>query len=284
MNNFNQHKEGPENRQTSQPINLSTSQLIDQAVNLSTSQLINYTLHLADNNLILSQQNSAWCGHGPILEQDIALTNITLDLIGQARNFYQYAATLMGGDATEDSLAYLRTERAFKNCLLTEQPNGDWGQTILRQMLFSNYQMVLYTALQNSSVEQLAAISEKAIKEVAYHMRWSNEWVVRLGDGTAHSHDRMQEALNTLWPYTGELFEAADYENDCANAGITLHLASLKPTWETAVQAVLQEATLDIPATSFMQTGGKSGIHSEHLGYILPELQYLQRAYPGCEW
>ena len=177
-----------------------------------TSSLINYTLHLADNSLVLGHRNSEWCGHGPVLEQDIAITNISLDLIGQARNFYQYAATLIGDHATEDSLAYLRKEEEFKNCLLVEQPKGDWAQTILRQFFFSQYQYLLFQQLQNSRDEQLAAIAEKSLKEITYHLRWSSEWVIRLGDGTDESHTRMRNAINELWRYTGEMFEAASYE------------------------------------------------------------------------
>jgi ring-1,2-phenylacetyl-CoA epoxidase subunit PaaC len=246
--------------------------------------LINYTLHLADNSLILGQRNSEWCGHGPVLEQDIAITNISLDLIGQARNFYQYAATLIGGDTTEDSLAYLRKEREFKNCLLVEQPNGDWAQTILRQFFFSQYQHLLFQQLQNSKHEQLAAIAEKSLKEVTYHLRWSSEWVIRLGDGTDESHKRMLKAIDELWRYTGELFEAVEYEIRAANDGTGVDISKLKESWMNKVQEVFYEATLLIPPKTFMQTGGKEGRHTEHLGYILTELQYMQRAYPGCEW
>jgi ring-1,2-phenylacetyl-CoA epoxidase subunit PaaC len=246
--------------------------------------LINYTLHLADNSLILGQRNSEWCGHGPVLEQDIAITNISLDLIGQARNFYQYAATLIGGDTTEDSLAYLRKEREFKNCLLVEQPNGDWAQTILRQFFFSQYQHLLFQQLQNSKDEQLAAIAEKSLKEVTYHLRWSSEWVIRLGDGTDESHKRMLKAIDELWRYTGELFEAVEYEIRAANDGTGVDISKLKESWMNKVQEVFYEATLLIPPKTFMQTGGKEGRHTEHLGYILTELQYMQRAYPGCEW
>src|SRR5688572_6501425 len=163
--------------------------------------LINYTLHLADNSLILGQRNSEWCGHGPVLEQDIAITNISLDLIGQSRNLYQYAATLISGDATEDSLAYLRKELDFKNCLLVEQPNSDWAQTILRQFFFSQYQHLLFEKLENSRDKQLAAIAEKSLKEITYHLRWSSEWVIRLGDGTEESHLRMIKAIDELWRY-----------------------------------------------------------------------------------
>lgn len=241
--------------------------------------LINYTLHLADNALIIAQRNAEWCGHGPILEQDIAITNISLDLIGQSRNFYQYAATLIGNDATEDSLAYLRTEREFKNCLLAELPNGDWGQTILRQFFFSAYQFLLYEKLQNSPGEQIAAIAAKALKEVTYHLRWGSEWVVRLGDGTDESHQRMLKAIDELWRYTGEMFLPADYE---MKAGFDVSL--LKDDWMKKVTAVFEEATLPVPEKVFMQTGGKTGTHTEHLGFILTDLQYLQRTYPNTQW
>ena len=241
--------------------------------------LIDYTLHLADNALIIAQRNAEWCGHGPILEQDIAITNISLDQLGQSRNFYQYAAVLTGNDATEDSLAYLRTEREFKNCLLVEQPNGDWALTILRQFFFSAYQYLLYEKLQNSNDEQIAAIAAKALKEVAYHQRWSSEWVIRLGDGTDESHQRMIKALDELWRYTGEMFVPADYE---INAGYDVSL--LKDDWMQKVRAVFEEATLPVPEKVFMQTGGKTGIHTEHLGFMLTDLQYLQRTYPGASW
>ncbi len=240
---------------------------------------VDYILYLADTTLILSQRNAEWCGHGPVLEQDIALTNISLDLLGQARNFYQYAATLTGGDATEDSLAYLRKEREFKNLLLTEQPNGDWAQTILRQFFFSNYQYLLYQQLQNNQDEQLAAIAAKALKEVTYHLRWSSEWVIRLGDGTEESHTRIKKAIEELWRYTGELFMPAEYETATG-----MDVAALQPAWLATTKAVFEEATLAVPENVFMQSGGKEGKHTEHLGYILTELQYMQRAYPGAEW
>jgi ring-1,2-phenylacetyl-CoA epoxidase subunit PaaC len=260
--------------------------------NIMTKNLIDYTLQLADSTLILTQRNGAWCGHGPILEQDIAITNITLDLIGQSRNFYQYAATLINQStnqpinetATEDSLTYLRTEREFKNVLLTEQENGDWAQTIIRQFFFSVYQYLLYEKLQTSKDEQLAAIAAKSLKEVTYHVSWSSEWVLRLGDGTAESNERIQKAVNTLWQYTGEMFMPADYEKALAEENIICDVALLKDDWMEKVSAVLNEATLTIPENTFMQHGGKNGVHSEKLGYILAELQYLQRVYPGAEW
>lgn len=262
--------------------------------------LIDYTLHLADNSLILGQRNSEWCGHGPVLEQDIAITNISLDLIGQARNFYQYAATLINNQheadvsalsgardikeiATEDSLAYLRKEREFSNCLLVEQPNKDWAQTILRQFFFSQYQYLLFEQLQNSKDEQLAAIAEKSLKEITYHLRWSGEWVIRLGDGTEESHQRMIKAIDELWRYTGEMFTPAEYEK---TFGIDFN--KIKEDWSQKVKIIFDEASLIPPlgggGAAFMQTGGKTGKHTEHLGYILTELQYMQRAYPRCEW
>ena len=265
--------------------------------------LIQYALHLADNSLILGQRNAEWCGHGPVLEQDIAITNISLDLIGQARNFYQYAAQLInnqkasesskapsplergfGGEVTEDTLAYLRKEREFRNLLLVEQPNGDWAQTILRQFFFSQYQYLLFQQLQNSKDEQLAAIAEKSLKEVTYHLRWSSEWVIRLGDGTEESHKRIGKATDELWRYTGELFETASYESGVAGDGIAIDFLKVKEQWLSKVGEVFSEATLAVPQKTFMQTGGKEGKHTEHLGYILTELQYMQRAYPNCEW
>jgi ring-1,2-phenylacetyl-CoA epoxidase subunit PaaC len=250
-----------------------------------------FTLHLADNALVLAQRNGEWCGHGPVLEQDIAITNITLDLIGQSRNLYQYAAELINRSAaelnkpaTEDSLAYLRTEREFKNCLITELPNGDWGQTILRQFFFSQYQYLLFDKLQHSSDEQLSAISAKALKEVTYHLRWSRDWVVRLGDGTEESHSRMTNAVAALWTYTGEFFMPADYESALVDSGIAVDPASLKNLWLEKVKAAFEEATLDLPGNVYQQSGGKQGIHTEHLGHLLTDLQYMQRAYPDCEW
>ncbi len=242
-----------------------------------SSPLIDYTLHLADTTLILSQRNSEWCGHGPVLEQDIAITNISLDLLGQARNFYQYAATLTGEDSDENKLAYLRKEREFKNLLLVEQPNGDWGQTILRQYLYSQFQYLLYEKLQQCNDDQLAAIANKALKETTYHVRWSSEWVIRLGDGTEQSHTKMLKAIDELWSYTGELFEAAEYEK-------IVDVSLLKNDWLQKVSAIFSEATLPVPEKEFMHTGGKEGKHTEQLGYILTELQYMQRTYPGAEW
>ncbi|GGB12120.1 1,2-phenylacetyl-CoA epoxidase subunit PaaC [Puia dinghuensis] len=254
---------------------------------MTVQHTIDYTLHLADNALVLGHRNSEWTGHGPILEQDIALSNIALDLIGQARYLYQYAARLMtmqgGPEVTEDVLAYLRDSWDYRNCLLVEQANGDWGKTVLRQFFFSAYQYFFYRELQHSRDAELSAIAEKALKEVTYHLRWSSEWVIRLGDGTEESHARMEKALDQLWMYTGELFQPAGFEQALAPGGIAVDLGEIKPLWELRVGEVLKEATLTTPG-SMMQQGGKQGKHTEHLGYLLAEMQFLQRAYPGNEW
>lgn len=242
------------------------------------NSLINYTLHLADNALILGHRNSEWCGHGPVLEQDIAISNIALDLLGQARNFYQYAAERTGNNTTEDTFAYLRDVTDFKNCLLVELPNGDWAQTILRQFFFSTYQYYLYQQLQNCSDERITAIAVKALKEVTYHVRWSSEWVIRLGDGTTESRQRIEKALDNIWAYTGELCMPGSFNVD------TVDHSLLTKQWTEKVQSVFEEATLTLPPDDWMHSGGREGKHTEHLGYILSEMQFLQRAYPGAEW
>lgn len=251
---------------------------------MTKQNLIDYTLHLADNALIIGHRNSEWCGHGPILEQDIAISNIALDYIGQARNFYQYAAQLQGNAATEDSLAYLRDVVDFKNCLLVELPNGDWGQTVLRQFFFSTYQYFLYQLLQKNTDQQLAAIAEKALKEVTYHVRWSSEWVIRLGDGTEESKQRILHAVDELWSYTGEMFHPAVYELLALSEGYGVDLTSIKNSWDAKIKSVFEEATLPLPTDAWMQSGGKEGRHSEHLGFVLGEMQFLQRSNPGAEW
>lgn len=248
------------------------------------NHLIDYTLHLADNALILGHRNSEWCGHGPILEQDIAIANISLDLIGQARNFYQYAALLKGDNSTEDAFAYFRNGNEFKNILLIELPKGDWAQTILRQFFFSAYQYLLFEKLRESKDEQIAAIATKALKEITYHLRWSSEWVIRLGDGTGESHDRMTKAIDILWNYTDEIFLPAAYELQMLNKGIGPDVILLKENWLQKIKVVFEEATLTVPLTSLAYAGGKEGKHSEHLDDILKELQSVARAHPMATW
>lgn len=227
--------------------------------------MVQYILHLADNALVLGHRNSEWTGHGPILEQDIAISNIALDLIGQARNLYQYAAELIGNGATEDSLAYLRNANEYKNFLLVEQENGDWGKTVLRQFFFSAYQYPLYQQMQDD--ERLKAIAEKSLKEVTYHLRWSSEWVIRLGQGTDESRRRMNNAINELWKYTGEMLTA-----------------EIEKAWHTRVNDVLKIAGIEVPENVQMVYGGKEGKHTGHLEKLLNEMQYMQRTYPGVEW
>lgn len=245
---------------------------------------IAYLLHLADNALILGHRNSEWCGHGPVLEQDIALTNLSLDQLGQARQLYQLAARMIGGGATEDTLAYLRDVRGFRNCLMLELPKGDWGFTVMRQYLFSLFQHIQYKALCHSTMPELAAIAEKSIKESTYHVRWSREWVVRLGDGTEESAGRMRKAVEVLWPYCGELFIPSIHENSCAAEGIGPDPTTLRDEWMHDVRETFEEARLETPREEWSQKGGKEGMHTEHLGFLLAEMQYLQRAYPGNEW
>ena len=267
----------------------------------NSKPLIPYVLHLADNALILAQRNAEWCGHGPVLEQDIAISNISLDLLGQARNFYQYAAQLINksqssegseaspsgggleGAATEDSLAYLRNANEFKNFLLLELPKGDWAQTITRQFLFSSYQYLLFDQIQRSTDQQLAAIAVKSLKEVTYHVRWSSEWVIRLGDGTEESHQRMVSAINELWKYTGEFFSSAAFEADLFASGEAINTSGFEKEWNDKIKEVLDEATLNIPAKTGLTEAGKLG-HHVFLNELLEELQQLQRTYPGAEW
>ena len=257
-----------------------------------------YSLHLADNALILAQRNAEWTGHGPVLEQDIAITNISLDLLGQARNFYQHAASLYNDFNTEekqavdkyiprlwkeynrelqeDDLAFLRDEHQYLNLLIAELPRGDWAFSVLREFCFSAYQFYLYQKMQQSSDQQLAAIAEKSIKETAYHLRWSGEWIIRLGDGTEESNQRIKNALADLWNFTGEMFVTASYEE--------IDVALLKEDWLNKVQSVFEEATLELPKSTWAQSGGKQGKHTEYLGYLLAEMQYLQRTYPNATW
>lgn len=250
--------------------------------------MLQFLLYAGDNALITGHRCSEWCGHGPILEQDIAISNIALDYIGAARNFYQLAATRIQAkdpslEVTEDTLAYLRDAWDFKNLLIAELPNGDWAQTTLRVYLISSFQWLFYQQLTQSSDADVAAIAEKTLKEVKYHLRWSREWVIRLGDGTEESAKRLQQALTFLWPFTGEAFKEASYETATSSA-TTIQLAKLHELWKQELQEVFAEANVEVPTQQAFQMGGKTGKHTEYLGYILAEMQFLQRAYPGASW
>jgi ring-1,2-phenylacetyl-CoA epoxidase subunit PaaC len=254
--------------------------------------LSTYIIHQADNALILGHRNSEWTGHGPILEQDIALSNIALDLIGQARNLYQLAARRLHElhpeeSVTEDDLAYLRDVNEFRNFILTEQANGDWAKTMLRQFYFSTYQFLLYKELLNSTSSEIAAISEKSIKETRYHLKWSSEWVIRLGDGTEESHRRMMDAGDALNTWIPELFTSVDFDYDAAASGAGILPLVLKDEWYHRVNKVFKTAML--PGLSQEEKpmqilSGKKGVHSEGLVFLLEEMQFLQRTYPGSEW
>lgn len=246
--------------------------------------LFAYTLRLADNALVLGHRLSEWVGHAPVLEEDLALGNLALDLIGQARAFYTYAGEVEGKGRDEDALAYLRDAGEYRNVLLVEQPNGDFAATMARQLIYSAFARPFFEKLQASKDATLAAIAAKALKEMTYHLRHSAEWIIRLGDGTEDSHLRAQDALDELWPYTGELFEIDQIDRALIDAGIAVDVAALRPAFEGTMDEVLAEATLQRPRDGYMQSGGRSGRHSEHLGYILAELQFLQRAYPGAKW
>jgi len=243
-----------------------------------------YVLRLADNALILGQRLSEWCGHAPVLEEDLALANMALDLIGQARLLYARAGHLEAAAGDEDQLAFLRPESEYRNVTLVELPNGDFGRTVVRNFLFSAFQLELWQALMTSQDLELAAIAEKSLKESRYHLRHNADWVVRLGDGTEESHARTQMALDYLWPYIAELFSADPIDSELEAAGIAVAWSSLEPAWEEAVTATLRQATLAVPARTAFRSQGKLGRHSEHMGFLLTELQYLQRAYPGAQW
>ncbi|QFS99953.1 1,2-phenylacetyl-CoA epoxidase, subunit C [Labrenzia sp. THAF191b] len=246
--------------------------------------LFEWLLRRGDTALVLGHRVSEWCGHSPVLEEDIALANVALDLIGQARMWLGLAGEVEGKGRGENELAYLRDAWDFRNFLLAEQPNGDFGQTLMRQFLIDAYQVPLLEALKSSKDERIAAIAAKAGKEVAYHLDRSADLVIRLGDGTEESHRRMQQALDALWPYTGEMFASDAIDTAMAEAGLAPDAASLKAEWKETVEAVLDEATLTLPESDFAHMGGLTGRHSEHLGHMLAEMQFLQRAYPGATW
>lgn len=267
---------------------------------------ISYLLQFADNALIHGQRLAEWTGHAAVLEQDIALTNISLDQIGQARALYQYTAEKINqlpinesaklfraplltpklGSLTEDDLAFLRDAWDFKNLLLLEQPNGDWDTTLVKSFYYDHFIVLAFEEiLQHSTDLQLKAIAEKSLKESLYHRRWSSEWIIRMGDGTKISHEKTQTALLELLPYTGEMFEPSKAEELLEGSGQTLDLKNIQKQWLMNIEEVLEEATLNLPdEMPWMQSGGKNGIHSEHLGYILAEMQFMQRSYPNMEW
>lgn len=253
----------------------------------SDKALFDYLLRLGDSPLILAQRLGAWVGKGPILEEDMALANVGLDLLGQARMWLSYAgeveARIEGKGRDEDQLAFLRDGGDFRNLLLAEQPNGNFADTIARQFLFDAWHELALDALTRSRDARIAGIAAKSAKEVAYHVERSGDWVIRLGDGTDDSHAKMQAAIDRLWTYTGEMF-AADDELSLIDAGIAADVRALAVPWRQRVEALMVEATLAIPASGHMQKGGKQGVHTEHLGYMLAEMQFLQRAYPNAQW
>ncbi len=243
-----------------------------------------YSLRLGDDAWILSHRLSEWCSNGPFLEEDLALTNLALDLIGRAQGFYKYAAELEGKGKTEDDLAYRRNERQYFNHLLVEMPNGNFADTIARQLYVSVFEYYFFNELKNSSDETFAALAAKTLKEVKYHMAHAVDWTIRLGDGTEESHWKMQRALDSLWMYTGELFEMDEVDNELLQQCIAVDVIALKAKWQEHIERVLKQATLKQAEDAYMQTGSRKGIHTEHLGHMLGDMQYLQRAYPDAKW
>lgn len=251
---------------------------------MKNENLYKHLLSIADNTLILGQRLGELCGHGPSLETDIACTNISLDLFGQARSYFQYAALIADDGSSEDDIAMLRPEREYVNTLLVEQPNTDFAYTMAKQFLFDAYHYLFLQKLQGSKDETLSAIANKAIKEVSYHYRFSSDWIKRLGDGTKESHDRIQNAINDLWTYTNELFHQTEADKVMIAEGVGVNAVVFKEDYYNKVSEVLKEATLEVPESKYFQKGGKEGIHTEHLGHLLSELQYMQRTYPNMEW
>lgn len=246
--------------------------------------LYQYILQLSDDSLILGQRLGEWCGHGPALEIDMALTNLSLDLFGQARSLYQYGAEIEGKGRSEDDLAYLRDAWDFRNCLLVEQKNGDFARTVVRQFFFDVYQYFLYLELKESKDGMISAIAAKSHKETAYHLRFSREWMKRLGGGTEESHSRLQESVTELWRFTDELCQSTPVDHEMMQRGIGADLEVVKKEWTSQVNDILDETGIDLPEKTVMQYGGRKGVHTEHLGFILAEMQIMQRTYPGQEW
>ncbi|WP_430404219.1 1,2-phenylacetyl-CoA epoxidase subunit PaaC [Fluviicola sp.] len=248
------------------------------------NNLFTYTLRIADDSLILGQRLAEWCGHGPIIEEDIALSNIALDLIGQATNLLEYAATVENKGRSADDLAFLRFENQYFNTQLVEQKNGDFAVTMVRQWIFDTFRLPFYEALQRSSDSQLAAIAEKSLKETKYHWKHSSEWIIRMGDGTEESNKRVNDALILLWKFSDELFFMDDVDQDLIAQGIAIDLETLRPVFNERIQLVLQQATLQLPDSKWKLNGGRLGRHTEHFGHLIAEMQYMQRAYPNMEW
>ncbi len=247
-----------------------------------TSLLI-YTLRIADSSLILAQRMAEWCAKGPELEEDIALSNISLDMFGQANGFYEYAAQLDGSKSADD-LAFLRNEREFLNHQVVEIENGHFGKTIVRNFLYDAFKFLFFTKLSESKDETLAALSAKSLKEVKYHLRHSTNWLIRLGDGTEESNAKVQESLEKIWQFTAELFEMDEIDTELLNLGIAVDNKALKTQWNKTVNSTLKKAKLKRPEDGYMATGGKKGMHTEYLGFLLAEMQFLQRAYPNAKW
>jgi ring-1,2-phenylacetyl-CoA epoxidase subunit PaaC len=253
-------------------------------IEVTETPLVLYALRRADDALILGHRLSEWCGHAPMLEEDMALANMGLDLLGQARELYAYAAEVEGRGNDEDKFAYLRDVRQYRNLLLVEQPNGDFAQTMVRQFFYAAFADLYWRAMMKSADSRFAAIAAKSEKESAYHLRHSSEWIIRLGDGTEESHARAQAAIDHLWAYTGEMVEIDCSERGLIDAGVAVDAAALRPQWLETVTEVVSEATLVLPKSDWMQQGGRSGRHSEHLGHLLSELQSMQRTFPGATW
>jgi ring-1,2-phenylacetyl-CoA epoxidase subunit PaaC len=254
------------------------------SIKISETPLVLYTLRRADDALILGHRLSEWCGHAPMLEEDMALANMGLDLLGQARELYSYAALLEGNGNDEDKLAYLRDVRQYRNLLLVEQPNGDFAHTMVRQFFYAVFADLYWQAMMRSKDATLAAIAAKSEKESAYHVRHASEWILRLGDGTEESHVRAQDAIDDLWAFTGEMFIVDGGERALIDSDIAVDPAALRPQWLKTVSEIVNEATLALPKSGWMQQGGRSGRHSEHLGHLLSELQSMQRTFPGAIW
>ena len=254
------------------------------SISVTETPLVLYTLRRADDALILGHRLSEWCGRAPAMEEDMALANMGLDLLGQARELYSYAADVEGQGNDEDKFAYLRDVRQYRNLLLLEQPNGDFARTMVRQFFYAAYADLYWRTMMKSGDATLAAIAAKSEKETAYHLRHSSEWMVRLGDGTEESHRRAQDAVDDLWAYTGEMFAVDESERALIERGVAVDPATLHPQWLATVSGVVTEATLALPKSGWMQQGGRSGKHSEHLGHLLSELQSMQRTFPGATW